>query len=402
MKKINVVCRIANRLNKIFIGPILRVFFTRFGLSKKLKFLNTNSSSIGHLCLDVDVFLKESAIENFNFKGVLLASNSAVANEAIAKIWSNHPRLFVIKSRLLCFLFDYLRTYDDTSFDCSSYTAKLESPAKMYSIYKKCASSSPVIAWPSGLYTKGQILFSRVFPDADPNRFAVLHSRDSSFDLRTGNSNYFTAQHRNSDIASYSGILRFLNDKGIFVIRIGEYDAVTTSSNKLFHMIPALAKSEIDLLNAFMASECLLFLGSNSGASAMAAIWDCPIFTLNFLPYNGLRQYPPHSMTIPKLLMVDGSVLGAKKIFDMGFHRLNTDYQYKEKGIEIVNNRSEDCLADFEEFFCAFVEGDSNLKRKLQNSIERKNYSLCTVGSNYDKDAPGLIPRHFFRRYGVV
>ncbi len=78
--------RIANRLNQALVGPILRIFFVKLGLARKFKFLNTNSSAIGHLCLDLDSFVKESAIKNFDFKGVLLASSVTVANTTIAKI----------------------------------------------------------------------------------------------------------------------------------------------------------------------------------------------------------------------------------------------------------------------------------------------------------------------------
>lgn len=397
-----VINRSLNLLNRIFVGPATRIVFTRFGLNKKFRFLNTNASAIGHLCLDVDSFIKESFLEKFTFRGILLANKQTVANEVIAKIWANNQNVCVISSPFLCYLFSYLRTYSDTGFDCSSYCARSDLPSKSHDIYRAYAPTPPVAVWPSDLYAAGKSLFERVFPGVDARRLVVLHSRDSAYDLRNRNLNYFWCQYRNGDISSYSKILDFLKQKEFFVLRIGEYEADGCFGNAMFSIIPRLPKFEVDLINAFVASECALFLGCNSGALMMATIWDRPVFLLNFLPYYSLRQYTSKSMTIPKLLLIDGKVLSAEEIFMRGYHRFDLDSQYRAEGIYSVKNCADDCLEDFQEFFRAFVDGDKALQAELRGSSERKEYAKFSPPDCFDRHATGLIPRHFFRKYGII
>ncbi len=397
-----VIQRILNQLNRIVFAPILRMVFVKSNLNRKFRFLNTNSSAIGHLCLDVDSFIKEAALKKFNFIGILLANKNTVANEAIARIWASNQRIYVISSPFLCFIFDYLRIYNDTSFDCSIYCSLRSMPSKSHEIYRAYTSNAPVAVWPSDLYAEARSLFERVFPGVNVERLVVLHSRDSAYDLQNRNANYFSSQHRNSDISSYTEILHFLRKREFVVIRIGEYEFKDCSESELFSRIPQLPKFEIDLINAFMASECSLFLGCNSGALMMPTIWNRPIFLLNFLPYDSLRQYASKSMSVPKLLCINGKILDAAVIFDNGYHKFDLDSQYKAKGIDIKNNCGDDCLEDFREFFSAFVDGDEALQTELRESSERKKYAALSPQDCFDKHAAGLIPRNFFRTVGIV
>ena len=60
--------RVSNILKKIFIGPTVSYLYRRLGLSVRYKILNTNAYSIGHLCVDIDCFLKEAHLNSFEFK----------------------------------------------------------------------------------------------------------------------------------------------------------------------------------------------------------------------------------------------------------------------------------------------------------------------------------------------
>jgi putative glycosyltransferase (TIGR04372 family) len=402
MFETGVIQRFLNQLNRIVVAPIVRVIFVKLDLNRKFRFLNTNSSAIGHLCLDVDTFIKEAALKKFNFIGILLANKNTVANQVIARIWASNQYIYVISSPFLCFVFDYLRTYSDTSFDCSIYCALRNIPSKSHDIYRAHTSNAPVAVWPSDLYAEARSLFERVFPGVNVERLVVLHSRDSVYDLQNRNANYFSSQHRNSDISSYTEILHFLRKREFIIIRIGEYEFNDNLDGELFSRIPQLPKFEVDLINAYIASECSLFLGCNSGALMMPTIWNRPIFLLNFLPYDSLRQYASNCMSIPKLLSINGKILGAKVIFDNGYHKFDLDSQYKAKGIDINNNCAYDCLEDFQEFFRAFVDGDEALQAELRESIEKKEYTALSPQDCFDKHAAGLIPRNFFRTFGIV
>ena len=115
--------RVLNVINRHFFGPTFRYLFRLLRLASKYRILNTNPTAIGHLCLDVDCFLKEKSIKEYPFRGVLLADRSRVANRVISKLWAANPGIVLIENPVICFVLNYLRTYNETNFDCSRFTA---------------------------------------------------------------------------------------------------------------------------------------------------------------------------------------------------------------------------------------------------------------------------------------
>ena len=126
--------RASNIFKKRFIGPTVSFLYRRLGLSAKYKILNTNAYSIGHLCTDIDCFLKEAYLNSFGFKGVLLADRKYGSIVFFCKLWASSSSLVVVESSLLCYLLVYLRIYPETSFDCSKYCALDGRPAAVYEI----------------------------------------------------------------------------------------------------------------------------------------------------------------------------------------------------------------------------------------------------------------------------
>ena len=180
---ISLFSRIINFINKIFIGPIAKYIFLALKLEHKYRVLNTNHTAIGHLCIDVDCFLKEKLIGTHDYIGVLLASRSTVANIALSKLWGKIPGLIVIKCPLACYLLDYLRCYENTNYDCSRYAARHDEPAMAHAIYGKYNKSEKIISWDMELYKKAKVMFDRYFPGVDSKKIVVFHVRDSFFDL---------------------------------------------------------------------------------------------------------------------------------------------------------------------------------------------------------------------------
>jgi len=394
--------RIVNFINRVFIGPTLRYLFRVLGLASKYRFLNTNATAIGHLCLDVDCFLKEKSIKEYPFCGVLLADRTRVANRVVSKLWAENLGIILIENPLMCYLLDYLRIYAETSFDCSRFTAIHGQPSDIYKIYNNYKGSEPVIAWETSLYTEAKFLFERLFPDVDVQRVVVLHSRDSTYDKKILNHNAFTQKHRNSDIGSYSSILKYLEMKGYVVIRIGDYEKDESISGINYLELEGASQYEKEMMNVYIPSICSLFLGSASGAMSLAQVWRRPVFAINVMPYSAVKLITAESMTIPKLLSSNGRILSASEIFKKNYHLYRKDWEFENSKIEVISNEAPDCLDDFIEFFDAFVKKDEKIQLELKNSLQQTKYNeLCPLNS-YDYYGRSLIPRHFFEKYQIV
>jgi len=394
--------RVSNILKKIFIGPTVSYLYRRLGLSVRYKILNTNAYSIGHLCVDIDCFLKEAHLNSFEFKGVLLADRKYCSNVFLCKLWSNSSSLIVVQSSLLCFLLDYLRIYPETSFDCSKYCALDGQPAAVYEIYSKYGYDNPIIKWDQSSLAEASKLFNREFPGLDISRVVVLHSRDSIYDRAVKNENIHTQNYRNSNISSFEKIIDFLNKNNYTIIRIGKYEDGSNVPKTIAIKSEGLTSYEEQVLNVYLSSKCAMFIGSASGASNLASIWNVPVFLLNILPYALLRPHSRNSMAIPKLLKKKGRVLGAKEIFQKKFHWFRTDHLYEEADIEINANNSEDCIDDFKEFFRAFVDNNFEMEAILRNSEVKDLYHKHCTNDSYDYYASSLVPRCYFKKNNII
>jgi hypothetical protein len=107
-------------------------------------------------------------------------------------------------------------------------------------------------------------------------------------------------------------------------------------------------------------------------------------------------------MVVPKLLKQNGKLLSIGEIFERGYHLLNKDDEYAKNGIECISNSSDDCFADFKEFFLAYVKKDPIATSNLLKSIEQILYKGICKPDSYDYSAKGLIPRHFLLKYDVL
>lgn len=394
--------RILNLLNRKLIGPAIKYIFLKLALDRKYRFLNTNPAAIGHLCGDVDCFLKERVIERYPFRGVLLANKNIVSNATIAKLWSANEGLVVLTSPIICYLTDYLRVYWETNFDCSKYIALHGSgkPAEAHKIYNKYGDNKNMIVWMPELRKKAQSLFDQIFPNLNVDKLVALHVRDSQFDANTGNENLKTQKHRNSKIESYNQIIKFLTISGYVVVRIGEYAEAGASFG--YCELPPMSRADRDLMNVFIISECAFLLGSASGPVNMAAIWGTPAFLINMFPYDTWRHHSRNSMSIPKLLAKDGKVLTIDEIYKGKYNFLTTDAQYTENRLTIIDNLADDCIEDFLEFCEIFVNKNYELRRELEQSPESlKCKSICPAGA-FDREAVSLYPRRFLARYRLV
>lgn len=399
--KITLKSRFLNLIKRILLGPLLRLLFIKLRLNNKYRFLGTNVSAIGHLCVDVDCFLKESIIYDFSFVGILLANRRKVANHSLISLWKSNNKIKIIENHFLCELLDYLRIYDQTNYDCSKYMSINYLPGEVHKIYGDWKSSVPIIQWSPGVRKQAEYLFAAKFKEIDITKLVVFHCRDSKYDSLQKNYNEQTQNYRNGDLQSLRQIFTFLKENSYSIIRIGTYFGEDDCED-LYYTTHHLSKEENELNDVYISSQCACFIGSNSGAATLASIWNRPIFLTNFLPFTHLRFPAANCMAVPKILKIDNKILNATEIFENNFHWLRLDQEYKKNGISWINNQPDEILEDFKEFFQAYVKNDISLKEKLIYSNEMQRYRVICNPNSGDFYSDSLIPRNFFRKYAQV
>lgn len=396
MKVINAVL---NRLNLHVVSKLSRLICKIIISTEKYRFLNTNPSAIGHLASDVDCFLKEHELGHHSFKGILLSPKGTSANDFLLNCWELSPNLIIIRNRVCCYFLDYLRIFDDTSYDCSVFQGLHGQPAKLFDIANLWGEKAPVIQLTFDIQKKGKKLLKELIPDVDENKIVLLHSRDSHFDLSEGNPNQFTQNFRNSSINSFKSVVHYLKSRGFQVVRIGEYHDDSCETKEYFEL-KSLTVQERRLLECYLAKIQRLFLGSMSGPCTLAYIWNKPIFRVNCIPYEGLRAPTNLGVSIPKLLVQNEEVLPIKNIYQQGIHSFRLDKSYTDAGISLKMNDPKNVLNEFIPFFEVFVTGTAKLEDNFEMELQEK-YARDIPKSNFDYAAKSFVATGYLKKLGV-
>lgn len=128
--------------------------------------------------------------------------------------------------------------------------------------------------------------------------FVCMHSRDSAFHQDKFDP---PQDFRDTDFAFFEKSVQEVIRRGGWVFRMGDNKQKLTKNSKKKFVNYAFSSIKSDILDIYLASECLFFLGTNSGLSSVPALFNTPAMVANFLPI-GTELFLKHGIFIPKLL----------------------------------------------------------------------------------------------------
>lgn len=170
--------------------------------------------------------------------------------------------------------------------------------------------------------------------------FITLHVRSAN----TGpGANHRGFQYgRNADIKDYLAAIKYITERGGWVIRIGDEG----SPNPLY--LPNVIDYTIeniqdDKLNTFFLANCEFMIGTNSGPIGVPSTFGKPVVMTN-CPSIARNMYFSNSIFVPKLVKNrQAKILTLEELFDskVGY----SEFWLNElKGYQWINNSSEDIL----------------------------------------------------------
>ena len=159
--------------------------------------------------------------------------------------------------------------------------------------------------------------------------------------------------YRNSDPNSYRLAISEITSRGGFVVRIGMHQAETLAPQDHFLQLSAYQSrnGEADLI---LSRASRFFLGSGSGAMALASSHGVPVAGVNGAPLGAVKIWGPRDLAIPKLYknirthklasfaQILGSNIGnersSEKILTCGFSLVdNTPEEIRDLALEMMN-----------------------------------------------------------------
>jgi len=386
----NIITLIKRAISVLFYYPIAAIFKT---LSIKIPHFYVDR--IGHLLADPDSFLKEYYLLNGSFPRCFLIAPKSLdglpINQTILDYWKKY--FIVIQNPFLARIFLPLCFHPLLKSE-EKYAATQHDTSSIYEINNKWGDRDPLLKITAQDFKAGQnILMQMGLKEND--WFVCVHAREVGFDKQ------IAADHRNMDIETFMPSIQYIINQGGKCIRMG--DSSMSPCPKINGLIDyAIGPYKSDLMDVFLCSESLFFLGSNSGIFEMAIGFGTPVAISNTSPLTTLPR-GRHDLSIPMMHSKSGQndLLSFSEIMNTDIANYREVNDFKKAGIELIPNSKEEILElvteQFQKVTNSFIQDKDNrlLQKKYKNLFKPGHYGFgyaSQIGEKFLKRYSYLLP----------
>jgi len=213
---------------------------------------------------------------------------------------------------------------------------------------------------------EGSKLLAKLGIDKPEKWYVTVFARDTQYDSMMNKKNdrdYHLKyhNHRNSDISTYIDAIKFIIDKGGYVIRIGRHASVPIKYSHPRLIDYSFSKYMSDFADIYLVCHGKFVLGCESGIVELANLVDLPMALVNNGSYvAGAGR--KNAIYIPKLIIYnDKNKIMSLTEFSSRFNNKTNAITYYEdlieSGYQFVDNTNQDILEVMEYMYSRFVEG---------------------------------------------
>jgi len=373
-----------------FILLIKKVILIRFGVLA--------SQRIGHFAWDTEIYLSEKQIKKKRNIIDLFCFTDVVCNKFLADKWKQN--LIVIPSYIL---FPIIRL--------NNFLAKKNKFLNDHRIFLRPFDINNAI-----IKTQNKILFTNeeislgenllLKNGIDGKNIVCLIVRDSEYLKKTFPLQDFSYHnYRDCEIDSYTQAVKYLNDNGVTVIRMGRVVKKKMNYKNKLYIEYSMSKIESDFMDVFLASRCLFSISSGTGWEALPAfVFRKPMVFTNFIPFGQLITSSPQFINLAKkhYSLKLKRYLSISEIFKFCAFDFNS---YKDNSIILEDNTADELKDIVEEMFNK-IKNDkkySDEENKLNSmfwNLYKKNL-LNEDGTMKTWFGVKCHGNYFFSRYSV-
>jgi len=367
----------------LFLYLIDRFYHIRVGL--------IITQRIGHLALNMETFArkKNSGWHQGN-RHILIAGKPC--NVQLLKMWKRNHN--IIESNFLYELFWHsLWLWKKT---------KLFEPLEMFSNeYQIFQDEYPTLEFTNEEEEIGKKYLKKMGINQSKNWFVCIFARDTEYlkNIYPG-AQWDYHNFRNSDIDKFIPAIKYIIDKGGYVVRVGHHvnKPVNFAHSKF---IDYSLNFRNDFMDIYLMAKCRFVLGTTSGICDVAMIFDRPRVGVNWVPI-GSAPWGKQCLYIPKKLRGKNS---KKYIFFTQFiHKTKNKANpllwygnlFYEAGYEYENNTPEEIL-DATKEMVARLEGTWHPSEENQKLL-KKYYQAFPV-DHWSVEVKTPIGLDFMKKY---
>ena len=369
--------KIINSIKLILVLPFIFIIVLIYPFIK-IRFGEIKTKTLGNCVLPIEIFYYENK-ENVNpsNKGLnLWCADYIVANNFWLK--KIKKKIYVLPGVIIKPIFSFFKSFKyghkflvpmrnlETSIN-PSLINNIEDLSPHSDIYGVLKKKPPLITFTKEENNLGENFLKKIGIDLN-DKFVCIHSRSNSY----RNENFNSV--RNSSIKNLEMSCKFLNESGFKVIRVGRDEKIKFefSNNDVFDY--ATSELQSDLLDFFIISKCLFFVGGDSGLADVAKIFRKPIMLHNILNLKDIIHYVGDSekVILPKKIWSRNNkkFLSFTETLNNNYSQINYEDLHK-KGLELLENSEEEILQAVKEMVDYTVRGEKN---KQDQSIFFDNF----------------------------
>jgi putative glycosyltransferase (TIGR04372 family) len=225
----------------------------------------------------------------------------------------------------------------------------------------------------------GQPLVSLVVRD---DAYYKLSKYRSDYSRRSHS--IFEQSYRNSSIENYLHSVKWLNSKGVWVLRMGAIaESRLEYSHGLFIDYPFISDKS-DFLDIWLIANSSGVISTSTGLDSVACIYKVPQLTLNFLPLTALYSYS-NSISVPKKVFnkfTQKKLTVTENLNLTNGNKWPTMTDYVKRGIDIIDLSPEEILLATMEFW-GRVEGNY-VSSEEDNFLQDKFWQIFKAHPDYN------------------
>jgi putative glycosyltransferase (TIGR04372 family) len=175
----------------------------------------------------------------------------------------------------------------------------------------------------------------------EQGRFVCLLCRDSAYlDKHLPGVDWSYHDYRDVDIATYLPALHLLADAGYHVLRMGAAVKAPLDVDHPRIIDYATNGLRTEFLDIYLAARCRFFISNGSGLENVSKIFHTPVLYVNAVPLELVRAECSRDMLVFKKVRRAGDkrMLSVGEILDNGIGRFTQMPQYRQAGVEVVDN----------------------------------------------------------------
>ena len=157
----------------------------------------------------------------------------------------------------------------------------------------------------------------------------------------------------------------------------------------------------VDWMDMFLCARCRFFLGNSSGPYLMASVLGVPVALANQIPVSVVLPFGNKDIGIPKLLWStkEQRLLTFPEILGSPIGNMRLTHEYREAGIEVIDNTPEDILGLALEQL-EKTEGQPPTCAAIDEDLQARFKALMKSG-HYSYGCESRVGRDFLRKHAT-